>query len=145
MVLKSVAVSAVVSALALAGLTSASFAATTINVVEDGEGGAAMSLKLDPATVKAGETTFSVKNAAATEVHEMIVVKLKSADQKIPLNTTKHRVDESKLKSLGEVSDLKAGATGELTANLKPGTYLVFCNLKGHYEAGMQATLTVTP
>lgn len=121
------------------------WAATTINVVENGEGGGPMTLKLEPQSVKAGEATFAVKNDAVSEEHEMIVVRLKSADQKIPLNAAKHRVDEKKLKSLGEVEDIKPGASGKLTAKLKPGTYLVFCNIKGHYEAGMASKLTVTP
>jgi uncharacterized cupredoxin-like copper-binding protein len=124
---------------------SPSWAEATIKVIESGEGGGAMSLKLEPMTVKAGATVFTVHNDAMTENHEMVVVKLKSANQKIPLNTAKHRVDEKQLKSMGEVSDLKPGASGELKANLKPGSYLVFCNIKGHYEAGMASTLTVTP
>jgi uncharacterized cupredoxin-like copper-binding protein len=74
----------------------------------------------------------------------MVLVKLKSADEKIPLNTAKHRVDEKQLKSLGEVADLKPGGDGQLKAKLTPGTYLLLCNIKGHYEAGMQAKLTVT-
>jgi uncharacterized cupredoxin-like copper-binding protein len=118
---------------------------TVIKVVESGEGGGAMSLKLDPASVAAGPAVFKVTNDAATEQHEMVVVRLKSADQKIPLNTKKHRINEDKLKSMGEVSDLKPGASGELKVDLKAGTYLVFCNIKGHYEAGMVSKLTVTP
>lgn len=132
-------------AAALAAVAAPAFAAgTMINVVETGEGGQPMGLKLEPATVKAGPATFHVHNDAMTEEHEMIVVKLKSPDDKIPLNTAKHRVDEKKLKSLGEVADLKPGKDGELSVDLKPGTYLVFCNIKGHYEAGMQNKLTVT-
>ena len=139
MSLKSCALAAVVSAVSLTVLTSPSWAANRIDVVEGGEGGAAMSLKLVPSTVKAGPALFSVRNDAATEEHEMIVVKLRSADEMVPVAADKRRVDEDQLQSLGEVEDLKPGATGELSADLAPGTYLVFCNIKGHYEAGMQA------
>jgi len=130
---------------ALMFLASPSFADTTIKVIESGEGGGAMTLTLEPTVVKAGTATFRVHNDAATEEHEMVVVKLKSADEKIPFNEAKHRVNESKLKSMGEVSDLKPGASGELKANLKAGTYLLFCNIRGHYEAGMAAKLVVAP
>lgn len=121
------------------------WAATIINVVEEGEGGSAMTLKLDPQTVKAGEVTFNLKNDAVSEEHEMVVVRLKTPDQKIPFDAKKNRVDEDKLKSMGEIGDIKPGATGTMTAKLKAGTYLVFCNIKGHYQAGMVSKLTVTP
>lgn len=119
-------------------------ASTAIKVIETGEGGDAMALSIEPSTVKAGDAVFSVHNGAATENHEMILVKLKAPDQAIPVVKAKHRVDESKLKSLGEVSDLKPGKDGSLQAKLEPGTYLLFCNIKGHYEAGMKGMLTVT-
>jgi uncharacterized cupredoxin-like copper-binding protein len=122
-----------------------SWAATTINVVESGEGGGAMTLTLDQTTVKAGPAVFNVKNDAASEEHEMVAILLKSPDQKIPFSKSKHRVNETKLGSIGEVSELKPGASGQLKADLKPGTYLLMCNIKGHYEAGMYAKLVVTP
>ena len=134
-----------VTATTIALLVSApAFAATTIKVTEGGEGGGPMTLVMDQTTVKAGEAVFHVHNDAMSEQHEMVLVKLKSADEKIPLNTAKHRVDEKQLKSLGEVADLKPGGDGQLKAKLTPGTYLLLCNIKGHYEAGMQAKLTVT-
>jgi uncharacterized cupredoxin-like copper-binding protein len=146
MISKAKLYSVVLAAAVAAFAASPSFAADTqIKVTETGEGGSAMGLKLEPATVKAGPAVFHVHNDAMTEDHEMIVVKLTTPDAKIPLDAKKHRIDEKKLKSLGEVSDLKPGADGMLKVNLKAGTYLVFCNIKGHYEAGMQNKLTVTP
>lgn len=119
------------------------FAAQTVNVTEDGEGGSAMSLKLDQQTVSAGTVTFKVHNAAIGEEHEMLLVRLNSANEKINVVATKHRVDEEQINSLGEVADLAPGSDGQMTADLQPGTYLLLCNIKGHYEAGMQARLTV--
>ena len=58
-----------------------SFAATVINVTEDGEGGGAMSLKLDPPTVKAGPATFAVHNDAMTEQHGDILSLVKPSHQ----------------------------------------------------------------
>ena len=127
-------------------LASQAFAAsTTILVTEEGEGGGPMAIKLDHDTVPAGDVTFKVHNAAAGEEPEMVLIKLKTADDKIPLNAAKHRVDESKLKSLGEVADLKPGKDGQLKVKLTAGNYLLLCNIKGHYEAGMKTKLTVTP
>ncbi|WP_313532251.1 plastocyanin/azurin family copper-binding protein [Shinella sp.] len=133
-----------ITAFALIALASSASAATTVKVVEGGEGGGPMTLTLDQSTIKAGETTFLVHNDAMTEEHEMVLVKLKSADQKIDVVAAKHRIDEKQLKSLGEVSELKPGADGQLKAKLVPGAYLLLCNIKGHYEAGMHAMLTVT-
>lgn len=120
-------------------------ASSTVMVMANGESGQPMTLTLDKANVPAGDVTFKVHNGAMVEEHEMVLVKLKSANDQIPVNAAKHRVDESKLKSLGEVSELKPGKDGQLKVKLAAGNYLLLCNIKGHFEAGMKANFTVTP
>jgi uncharacterized cupredoxin-like copper-binding protein len=136
--------STAIAAAILFTMASQSFAATVVKVVEGGEAGGPMTLTLDQSTIKAGETIFRVHNDAVAEEHEMVLVKLKSPDQKIDVVAGKNRIDEKKLKSMGEVSDLKPGADGQLKAKLTPGSYVLLCNIKGHYQAGMHAGLTVT-
>ncbi len=133
-----------IAVLAVACLATPAFAATTVKVTEGGEGGGPMTLTLDQSTIKAGETTFLVHNDAMTEEHEMVLVKLKTADQKIGVDAAKDLVNETKLNSMGEVAELKPGADGELKAKLVPGSYVLLCNIKGHFQAGMHAMLTVT-
>jgi len=59
------------------------------------------------------------------------------------------RVIESRVRRLGEISDLAPGKTGRLTPHLRPGRYVLFCNQPGHYHDGMATELNnrspVTP
>lgn len=121
-----------------------SWADSTVNVDLTGDAGDKMGMTLDKPVVPAGKVTFVVKNDAIATDHEMVVIKLKHKNDKIPMMSGKHRVDEDKLKSMGEVEDLQAGKTGEMTADLKAGDYLLMCNLKSHFEAGMMSHFTVT-
>lgn len=131
-------------ALSVSTSTFAATSPTTIHVSLTGEGGSQMAIKLDQPRVKAGKVTFDVANEAMSENHELVLIRLKDKGQTIPFLKDKHRVDESKLKSLGEVADLKPGDHGTLIATLKPGAYELMCNVKGHYESGMHTVLTVT-
>jgi hypothetical protein len=40
-------------------------------------------------------------------------------------------------------NDLTRGDTADMTVNLKPGTYTVYCPVDGHRSKGMQRTITV--
>ncbi|KAB0678879.1 copper resistance protein [Aureimonas leprariae] len=131
-----------VSAAVLVAAPSA-FAAETVAVKLVGERGGKMSIELDKASVPAGEVTFKVVNIAKNTPHEMVVIKLDSAGQKLKVDPDTNKVDESKLKSLGEVEGLKAGQSGDLKVQLEPGNYELICNYKGHVMAGMVVPFTV--
>jgi uncharacterized cupredoxin-like copper-binding protein len=84
----------------------------------------------------AGQVTFHVQNTGKL-VHEMIVGK---APIKGPLATGKM----SEGTSVGEVAELKPGTAGSVKLSLKPGTYVLYCNVPGHFAAGQHAAFTVT-
>lgn len=143
-----------VATLALGLAASSGFAASKkaapkpseiVNVVLGGEADQPMTAKPDKMSVKAGLIEFDVKNDAIGTDHEMVLVKLSSADQKITADPKTHRVDEKRLKSLGEVAGLKAGETKKLTVKMTPGSYMLICNHKSHFELGMSSPFTVTP
>jgi uncharacterized cupredoxin-like copper-binding protein len=105
---------------------------------------ATMGMKLSHDTAKAGVVTFKVTNTSKDTVHEMIVMYLKDPTQALPYIDKENRVDEDKAGDKGEVSELDPGKSGALTVNLKPGKYLLICNVPGHFAAGMWTQFTVT-
>src|SRR5215469_13365075 len=99
---------------------------------------ATMGIAVSTDTVKAGEVTFEVLNSSADTVHEFIVARLKDVNKPLPYLTSDNKVDEDKADvHLGEVSELDPGKTGALRLDLKPGNYLLYCDIPGHYLAGM--------
>jgi len=105
---------------------------------------APMRIKVSRTTVPAGQITFKVMNASQDLVHEMIVGSLANPEMGLPYLEDSGRVDEDQPGvHLGEVPELEPGQSGTLTMMLKPGTYVLFCNLPGHYATGMWNILTV--
>ena len=105
---------------------------------------ATMGINLSDDYVHPGEITFEVVNSSKDAIHELIIARLKDLTQIFPYNSNEERVEEEKIMDLGEVSELDPGATGALRINLQPGSYLLFCNIPGHFKAGMWTVLTVT-
>jgi uncharacterized cupredoxin-like copper-binding protein len=105
---------------------------------------ATMGIKALPGAVKAGEVTFNVKNDSKDTVHEMIVMYLADPAQALPYIVADSKVDEDKAGDKGEVSELDPGKSGTLTVALKPGKYILICNVAGHFMAGMWTAFEVT-
>ena len=103
-----------------------------------------MRIVLDRGTIKPGRVILRAENQSKNLVHEVIVGRDDGADA-LPMDPKLDRVIESRVRRLGEIADLAPGKTGKLALDLKPGTYVLFCNQPGHYHDGMVARLTVAP
>jgi uncharacterized cupredoxin-like copper-binding protein len=91
-----------------------------------------------PKSVTHGKVTFSVKNAGKME-HELFVIKTSKSASKLPLSGS----GASDKGAVGEVEDIASGKSKKLTLNLKPGHYVLICNMPGHYKGGMRSDFTV--
>ncbi|HET7781056.1 sulfocyanin-like copper-binding protein [Pseudarthrobacter oxydans] len=110
-----------------------------------------MQLTADRSTVTRGEVSFLVTNAGNIP-HEMMIIPL--ADTQVAGTRPVGR--DGKIDEAGSLAEAAAtcaegegngilpSAAGWITLDLKPGRYELFCNLPGHYWAGMYTQLTVT-
>ncbi|MBV8447628.1 MAG: copper resistance protein [Hyphomicrobiales bacterium] len=132
----------------LASSFAPAFAATVVKVELQDPSTAddikAMQMKLDRDSAPAGQVRFEATNESKNLVHEMILVKSDQDPSTFPYNAKKDEVVEAKVKSLGEVSELKPGNSGHLTVSLRPGRYVLYCNQAGHAHQGMWARFNVT-
>jgi uncharacterized cupredoxin-like copper-binding protein len=102
------------------------------------------SITLDPSTASAGSVTFNIDNQGPA-THEFVVFKTDLAPDALPTADDGTVDEEGKgVQHIDEVEDIAAGSTQTLTTDLKPGSYVVICNLPGHYQQGMHAPLTVS-
>ncbi|WP_025661471.1 hypothetical protein [Rhizobium sp. IBUN] len=104
-----------------------------------------MSIRADKPTVKAGTVTFDITNWSRSILHEMLIVPVDSPNAPLPYDYGRTQVPEEQIKVLGEAEDIQPSKSKTLEIRLPQGSYLLICNLPGHYSAGMVAPLTVTP
>ena len=123
--------------------------AFTIGSCGGGDGGigateADYSITLDESTAPAGDVTFDVTNEAE-QTHEFVVFKTDLPEDQLPTNADGD-VDEAGdgVTHIDEIEDITAGSTKSLTVTLDAGSYVVLCNLPGHYRQGMHTSFTVS-
>jgi uncharacterized cupredoxin-like copper-binding protein len=100
---------------------------------------------ISPATIGVGAGTVTIAGAnRGTVEHEVLVVRTDLDPASLPVKGDK--VDEDGLEKgafIGEIEGIKPGDSGQASFKLKAGKHVVFCNLPGHYKAGMYGTLVV--
>jgi uncharacterized cupredoxin-like copper-binding protein len=104
---------------------------------------APMEVHVSSHTVPAGEVTFEVTNSSRQLVHEMVISPVDHTHAPLSYDGAGNAVDEDAAGHLGEVPELAPGTKGALKLTLKPGTYILYCNVAGHHALGMWTPLTV--
>ena len=99
------------------------------------------SITLSSSTGTAGSTTFNISNEGPS-THEFVIIKTNDAPDALPV--TNGSVDESGLTIVDENEAVAPGTTPALTTNLDAGSYVIICNVPGHYQAGMHTAFTVS-
>ena len=99
------------------------------------------SITLSSSTGTAGPVTFNITNEGPS-THEFVVIQTDDAPDALPVKNG--TVDENGLTIVDENEDIAPSTTATLSVDLKAGSYVIICNLPGHYEQGMHAGFTVS-
>jgi len=95
------------------------------------------------AAVRSGQVTLRIHEQGPDE-HELIVAP--ERNHGLPMRSDGFTVNEEAIQNSepGSINPQEPGVTRYLTMNLAPGRYVLFCNMEGHYMAGMHVELRVS-
>lgn len=96
--------------------------------------------KLVPAqlSVRPGRIALIVRNDGEMD-HELVVLRSDLHHHRLAVNGGR-AVEKGRV---AELPVIPSGATRRLTLTVRPGKYVLLCNLLGHYQAGQYAALRV--
>lgn len=96
-----------------------------------------------PATVRAGTVRLVVSNHGPDD-HELAVVRAAIVDR-LPMRRDGVTVDEDQIEyaTAGAIEPQPPESASTLKLHLRPGRYILLCNMSGHYLGGMQRRLFV--
>ena len=95
-------------------------------------------LTLSRQRVPAGKVTFVVRNIGKLD-HEFVVIRTNRLAKALPVE--QGRAVETGRK--GRIAKFGPGQTRRLILTLRPGKYVLICNLPAHYKAGQLASFRV--
>ena len=98
-------------------------------------------VEVTPASA-ADPTTFAISNDG-TAVHNLRVIRTDLDADSLPLDDSGFQVDEDQVNVVAEISELTSGESTELAVDLEAGSYVIICNIAGHYDFGMRTSFTV--
>ncbi len=121
---------------AASGGGAAATAATTVTVTER-----EFAISLGSDSAPAGTVTFDISNAGSV-AHNVYVIKTDLAPDALP--TAGGQIDQSKVDVVAHTDgDIAAGQSAKVSAKLAAGSYVLVCDVPGHYQLGMHVAFTV--
>jgi len=93
-----------------------------------------------PNHIPAGEAELVVRNEGP-DTHELIIVR--SHRFRLPIRLDGLTVDEDVVRAVATVEGVPPERVGRVRVRLAPGRYELFCNMAGHFMAGMHSELVV--
>jgi uncharacterized cupredoxin-like copper-binding protein len=109
-----------------------------------GMGMETMGITVDAAEIPAGEVTFNVINQSPEFYHAVTISPVDDPARELPYLADKMMVDEEAAGVTARVKELRPGTSRSATIDMKPGTYILFCNIAGHYAMGMWTLIKVS-
>lgn len=94
----------------------------------------------DGTSASAGEVGFAVTNEGAI-LHNFRVIRSDLAQDALPV--AGGQVDENAVDVRLRIDDIAAGETKAAAAELAAGSYVLICNIPGHYQLGMHMSFAV--
>jgi uncharacterized cupredoxin-like copper-binding protein len=101
-------------------------------------------IKVSSHLVRAGKVVLHVTNKGPS-THEINVDLTRYAAGAIPLKRDGLTAaeDAKGLQRIDSIEQVNLHHTGDLTLDLRPGRYVLWCNLEGHYLGGMHTSFEV--
>ena len=84
---------------------------------------------------------FVALAAEGPSAHEFVIIRSDEEPGELPVDNG--LIPEDQVDLVDEAEDIAPGTNTTLSVNLAAGSYVLVCNLPGHYEAGVYAGFTV--
>lgn len=105
---------------------------------------ATMGITVDTLEIPAGEVTFRVINESQEFYHSVTISPVEDPSRELPYLIDARMVDEKAAGTTARLKELRPRDSGSVTVNMQPGTYILYCNIAGHYAMGMWTIVAVT-
>jgi uncharacterized cupredoxin-like copper-binding protein len=112
-------------------------------------GGGALGVTLDEFSVRlaeeqsrAGMVTFSVRNGGNID-HDFVVLRTRRKADELPVTDQQVRLLAPGVRLVDKLTKVRPDSEETLTVRLDPGSYVLVCDVPGHYQAGMRASFRV--